>query len=189
MSRVTPDTKQTDPAMPKGVRKKVHQVYQKRLIIKDRSFLFGIMCNMKTTYETVVIGEGNHASFEIPDKNLAEIGGNKRAPLKITINSHTYQSTATGVGGKCRVVFPTRDREASGAAAGDLVTVTLELDSGYRQVDVPAELEEALTVNDLSDAFHSLNYSKRKEFARQVSDAKAEETRTRRIEKIIGQLQ
>ncbi len=143
---------------------------------------------MKTTYETVVIGEGNHASIEIPDENLSEIGGNRRAPLKITINGYTYQSTATGVDGKCMVVFPTRDRGASGAAAGDRIMVTLELDDGYRHVDVPAALTEALTSNGLSEAFHSLNYSKRKEFARQVSDAKAEETRGRRIEKIIGQL-
>src|SRR3954467_2303907 len=118
---------------------------------------------MKTTYETVVIGFGNHASIEIPDKNLAEIGGSKRAPLKITINGYTYQSTATGVDGKCMVVFPTRDREASGAKAGDHVTVTLELDDGYRHVDVPAELQKSLEANSLGDKFHDLTYSKRKE--------------------------
>jgi bifunctional DNA-binding transcriptional regulator/antitoxin component of YhaV-PrlF toxin-antitoxin module len=143
---------------------------------------------MKTTYETVVIGHGNHASIEIPDKNLAEIGANKRAPLKITINGYTYQSTATGVDGKCMVVFPTRDREASGAAAGDRITVTLELDDGYRHVDVPDALSNVLAVNGLSETFHDLTYSKRKEFARQVNDAKAEETRNRRIEKIIDQI-
>lgn len=143
---------------------------------------------MKTTYETVVIGYGNHASLEIPDKNLAEIGGNRRAPLKITINGYTYQSTATGVDGKCMVVFPTRDREASGAGAGDKVMVTLELDDGHRHVDVPAALHEALKASGMSEAFHSLTYSKRKEFALQVSEAKADETRVRRIEKVIATL-
>src|SRR5438309_8886711 len=132
---------------------------------------------MKTTYETVVIGEGNHASIEIPDKNLAEIGGNRRAPLKITINGYTYQSTATGVDGKCMVVFPTRDREASGAAAGDRIIVTLELDDGYRRVDVPEALSTSLAANGLTEVFHNLTYFKRKEFAGQVSEAKAEETR------------
>lgn len=144
---------------------------------------------MKTTYHTVVLGFGNHASLEIPDANLAAIGGNRRAPLKITINGYTYQSTATGVDGKCMVVFPMRDREASGAAAGDKVTVTLELDDGYRNVDVPATLAEALSAADLSDVFHDLSYSRRKEFARQVEEAKAEDTRLRRIKKVIEALQ
>jgi bifunctional DNA-binding transcriptional regulator/antitoxin component of YhaV-PrlF toxin-antitoxin module len=143
---------------------------------------------MTTTYQTVVIGEGNHASLEIPDKNLAEIGGNRRAPLKVTINGYTYQSTATGVNGKCMVVFPARDRKASGAKAGDMVTVTLELDDGYRHVDVPTELSDALAANGLNETFHNLNYSTRKEFARQVAEAKAQDTKTRRIEKIIAQL-
>lgn len=143
---------------------------------------------MKTSYETVVIGHGKHAAIEIPDENLAEIGGNRRAPLKVTIHGYTYQSTATGVGGKCMVVFPTRDREASGAAAGDRITVTLELDAGYRQVDVPPALQEALRANGLSEIFHSQTYSKRKEFARQVAEAKADETRDRRVEKVIAAL-
>lgn len=143
---------------------------------------------MKTTYETVVIGSGNHASLEIPEANLVEIGGNKRAPLKVTINGYTYQSTATGVDGQCRVVFPQRDRDAAGAKAGDLITVTLELDDGYRQVDIPSALKEALKAHGLNETFHDLIYSKRKEYARLVNEAKTDETRMRRIEKIIAEL-
>ena len=41
-------------------------------------------------------------------------------------------STATGMDGKCLVIFPTRDREASGVASGDRVMVTLELDDGSK---------------------------------------------------------
>jgi bifunctional DNA-binding transcriptional regulator/antitoxin component of YhaV-PrlF toxin-antitoxin module len=144
---------------------------------------------MKTTYKTTIIGHGNHAAIEIPEVNLAKIGGNKRAPLKVTINNYTYQSTATGVDGKCMVVFPSRDRQASGVAAGDTVMITLELDSGYRQVDIPEELAQALQHSKLSDIFRDLTYSRRKEYCRLVADAKAEETRQRRIEKIIAELQ
>lgn len=142
---------------------------------------------MKTTYNTIVIGHGNHASIEIPDKNLAEIGGNKRAPLKVTVNGYTYQSTATGMDGKCLVVFPQRDRDASGAKAGDHIQVTLELDSGYRNVDVPHELQQALRVHGLEKTFRDLIYSKRKEYSRLVAEAKSDETRQRRIEKIIAE--
>ncbi len=139
-----------------------------------------------TSYETTILGFGNHASIEIPEKNLQELGGSKRAPLKVTLNGYTYQSTATVSMGKCMVVFPTRDREASGVGAGDKVVVTLQLDDGYRHVDVPAELARALEAQRLSQAFHDLTYSKRKEFARQVAEAKTEETRIRRVEKVIN---
>lgn len=144
---------------------------------------------MAVTYETTVIGEGNHASLHIPDAVLADLGANKRAPLKVTINGYTYQSTATGVGGECRVVFPSKDRAgAGGLVGGDTVTVTLELDSGHREVEMPADLVAALAEAGLMDAFEALTYSKRKEFARQVAEAKAEETRLKRIAKVLDAL-
>lgn len=143
---------------------------------------------MAVTYSTFVIGEGNHASLHIPDEVLAELGANRRAPLKVTINGYTYQSTATGVGGECRVVFPQRDRAAAGASAGETVTVTLELDSGHREVDMPDALAQALETAGLRDAFEALRYSKRKEFARLVTEAKADETRARRINTVLSAL-
>lgn len=143
---------------------------------------------MAVTYSTVVLGEGNHASLLIPDAVLAELGANRRAPLKVTINGYTYQSTATGVGGECRVVFPQRDRAAAGASSGETVSVTLELDSGHREVEMPDALTKALAAAGLRDAFEALTYSKRKEFARQVAEAKTEETRAKRVAKVLEAL-
>lgn len=140
---------------------------------------------MAVTYTTVVLGFGNHAAIEIPDDILEKLGANRRAPLKITINKYTYQSTATGMQGKCLVVFPQKDRAAAQVEAGDKVTVTLELDSGHREVEMPQELTDALRKEKLTKIFDSLSYSKRKEFARQVGDAKTEETRARRIDKVL----
>ncbi len=140
---------------------------------------------MSVTYETNVLGEGNHASLLIPQWVLDKLQTNKRAPLKVTINGHTYQSTAVGVDGECRVVFPSAERLAANAKAGDSVEVTLELDSGYRTVEMHPELDAALSKSDLAEVFSKLSYSKRKELARQVNEAKAEDTRQRRIEKVL----
>ena len=140
---------------------------------------------MAVSYKTPVIGDGNHASLLIPDEILAKLGANRRAPLKITINGHTYRSTSTGVGGECRVVFPQAERDASGAVAGDLVQVTLELELGHRDVELSPELEKALKTAGLRKEFEVLTYSRRKEFARQVSEAKTSETRDKRIAKVI----
>jgi bifunctional DNA-binding transcriptional regulator/antitoxin component of YhaV-PrlF toxin-antitoxin module len=143
---------------------------------------------MRTTYTTTVIGDGNHASIHVPDEVLAELGANRRAPLKVTIGGHTYRSTATAVNGECRVVFPQADRDAAGAKAGDIVMVELELETGHREVELPAELEAALTAAGLRDVFEALTYSKRREFARQVAEAKAAETKAKRVEKVLAAL-
>jgi len=143
---------------------------------------------MRATYTTTVIGDGNHASIHVPDEILAELGANRRAPLKVTIGGHTYRSTATAVNGDCRVVFPQADRDAAGAKAGDTVMVELELETGHREVELPAELEAALTAAGLRDVFEALTYSKRREFARQVAEAKAAETRVRRVDKVLAAL-
>lgn len=143
---------------------------------------------MRATYTTTVIGDGNHASIHVPDEILAELGANRRAPLKVTIGGHTYRSTATAVNGDCRVVFPQADRDAAGAKAGDTVMVELELETGHREVELPAELEAALTAAGLRDVFEALTYSKRREFARQVAEAKAAETKAKRVEKVLAAL-
>lgn len=143
---------------------------------------------MAVTYETVAIPSGNHASIAIPDEVLAQLDANRRAPLRVTVNGHTYQSTATGVNGECRVVFPSADRAAAGVKGGDAITVTLELDSGHRYVELHPELHAALVDSGLRENFESLAYSHRKEFARAVAEAKADETRARRIVSTIEKL-
>ena len=143
---------------------------------------------MTVKYTTTVIGFQNHASLHVPDEVLEQLGANRRAPLKITINGYTYRSTATAVNGECRVVFPQADRDAAGAKAGDEVVVELELETGHREVELPAELEEALGAAGLREVFEALTYSKRREFARQVAEAKAAETKLNRVAKVIETL-
>lgn len=143
---------------------------------------------MGVTFSTVVIPDGNHASLAIPDSVLAELKTNRRAPLRVTINGHTYQSTATGVGGECRVVFPSADRKSSGVTGGDTVTVHLELDDGYREVDIHPNLVAALEASGLRNVFETMTYSRRKEIARGVSEVKTDETRSRRVQKVLDDL-
>jgi uncharacterized protein YdeI (YjbR/CyaY-like superfamily) len=69
------------------------------------------------------------------------------------------------------------------------VEITLELDDQPRTVDVPDDLAAALAGRPgLREAFDALSYSARKEHVRQVTTAKAAETRQRRIAKIVTML-
>jgi len=143
---------------------------------------------MKTTYETIVLGFGNHAAIEIPPENLAELGGDKRAPVKVTVNGHTYQTTATSMDGKRLVVFPTRDRIASGVNSGHKITVTMTLEEGYREVAMPEELKRALTENNLKEAFRALSFSDRHALVNKLADTKKKASRERHIQKLIKRL-
>ena len=86
------------------------------------------------------------------------------------------------------ISFPKAHRQATGLVANDDITVVLELDSGVREVLVPSDLKKALKVSGLKSTFDNLAYSKRKEYVRQVNEAKADETKNRRIDKIIAEL-
>ncbi len=90
------------------------------------------------------------------------------------------------MGGKFMISFPKANREITGLKADDVITVVLELDEGIREVVVPAVLQNALETNKLPETFNKLSYTKRKEFARQVNDARTDETRERRVEKVVS---
>jgi bifunctional DNA-binding transcriptional regulator/antitoxin component of YhaV-PrlF toxin-antitoxin module len=122
----------------------------------------------------------------VPEKNILELGTNKRPPVNVNVNGFTYKSTVAVMGGRYMISFPKANRVATGLKAGDEIRVILELDEGVREVVVPQALQDALKKNSLSEKFAKLAYSKRKEYARLVNDAKADDTRNRRIEKIIA---
>ena len=67
--------------------------------------------------------------------------------------------------------------------------MTLVLDTEPRTVEVPEDLAAALAARSgARAAFDALAYSARKEHVRQVTEAKAQETRERRIAKIVAGL-
>ena len=141
-----------------------------------------------TTFDTVILGFGNNTGIEVPEAQLAALGGGKRPPVVVSIGDYTYRSTAGVMGGRSLISLPKAHRDAAGLRAGDAVTVTLTLEGGPRSVEVPEPLAAALREARLTDTFEHLAYSKRKEFVRQVNEAKAAETRDRRIAKILDTL-
>lgn len=145
---------------------------------------------MKTTFATTLIqDEGMNATgIQVPDDVVAALGKGKRPPVKVTVNGYTYRSTVATMNGVFMISFAADHRKASGIQAGDSIEVTLELDDAPRTVEVSPQLAAALDAAGLRAAFDALAYSVRKEQSRQVTDAKTEETRQRRITKILTQL-
>ena len=77
-------------------------------------------------------------------------------------------------------------RDGAKAKAGDVVEVTLERDMEERNVEAPAELRKELAKNKTAQAnWDKLSFTHKKEMALAIREAKQEETRARRLVKIM----
>ena len=142
-----------------------------------------------STFTTTLLQSGNNVGIEIPDDVVAELGG-KRVPVIITLDGeYTYRNTTAVMGGKNLVGVSAEHRAASGVQGGRVVQVTMVRDDGPREVEVPPALAAALAADPVaSAAWDALAYSHRKEHARAITEAKADETRERRVAKTIAAL-
>lgn len=145
---------------------------------------------MEVTFMTVIEqAEGMNATgIPVPADAVAALGPGKRPKVKVTLNGFTYRSTVAAYGDVFMLPLSQERREAAAVQAGDEVAVTLELDTEPRMVEVPDVLAAALADAGVTAVFDTLSYTTRKEYARQVTSAKAEATRERRIAKIIAAL-
>jgi bifunctional DNA-binding transcriptional regulator/antitoxin component of YhaV-PrlF toxin-antitoxin module len=143
---------------------------------------------VKTTFKTTIKAFGNNTGIEVPEENIAELGSSKKPAVNVRVADYSYPSTVAVMGGNYMIALSKAHREAAGLKAGDVVEVTLELDTSPRTVEVPEDLAKALSKAGVQKTFEALAPSKRKESVRQVEDAKTQETRERRIAKILESL-
>ncbi len=139
---------------------------------------------MKRSFQAEIIkDEGSNATgIRIPPQIVEAFGKGKKPPVKVTLNGFTYQTTVAVMGGDFYVPLSAERRSAAGVKGGDVWEITLELDTEPRTVTVPADLAEALASQPgVLERFNALAYTHRKEYVRWVEEAKAIETRTRRI--------
>jgi hypothetical protein len=146
---------------------------------------------MKATFTTQVLKDDqvNATGLPVPAEAVAAMGSGKKPKVKVSLNGYTYRSTVAAYGDVFMLPLSAEHRTAAGVNAGDSVEVTIELDLEPRTVEVPADLAAALAAKPgARPAFDALSYSARKEYARQVESAKAQETRERRIAGIVAKL-
>jgi uncharacterized protein YdeI (YjbR/CyaY-like superfamily) len=93
------------------------------------------------------------------------------------------------MGGRFLVPLSAENRAAAGVAAGDDIDVDIEPDAEPREVEVPADLAEALARDDAARIhFDAMSYTHRKEWVRWVEEAKKPETRATRLTKTVTSL-
>ena len=133
------------------------------------------------------LGGKTATGIPVPDEVIEALGSSKRPPVAVTVNGHTYRTTAVRMGGRFLVPLSAENREAAGVAAGQDITVDLEADTAPREVTLPDDLSAAMD-DEARAAYDGLSYTHRKEWVRWVEEAKKPETRTTRIEKTVAGL-
>jgi Bacteriocin-protection, YdeI or OmpD-Associated/Domain of unknown function (DUF1905) len=127
--------------------------------------------------------------IQIPEAVIRALGVGKRPAVTVTINGYTYRSSVAVVGGRYMVGVNAEHRAGAGVAGGDEVEVDLELDTAPWEVRVPADLAAALDAEPAARrTFDGLSYSNKSWHVLQVTGAKTEETRQRRMAKSVDLL-
>jgi len=122
------------------------------------------------------------ASFTLPF-DTRDVWGKAKVPVKVTINGYTWRSTVGNRGGIQYIVVNAAARLHAGVKAGDVVTIILEPDAEKRDIEIPIQLRRALGAK-LTEKLKRLSFSHKKEFVVWYSQAKKEDTRARRVEKM-----
>jgi hypothetical protein len=139
---------------------------------------------------TVALSRKTATGLEVPEAIVTALDAGKRPAVTVTLNGHyTYRSTIAPMDNSFWIPLAAEHRTEANLAAGDDVQVDVELDTAPRSVDVPDDLVAALAANpQAATMWQSLSYSDQRFHVLQVTGAKTDETRQRRLAKIIDTL-
>lgn len=138
---------------------------------------------------TVLQARKTATGLPVPSDVVEALGAGRRPPVVVTVNgAYTYRSSIGVMADQSLVPLSAEHRAAAGVAAGDTVEVTIEVDAQPRVVDVPEDLATALHEAGVRGAFDTLSNSRQRALVDPVEQAKAPETRQRRIEKAVEAL-
>jgi hypothetical protein len=132
---------------------------------------------------------GGGAAAKIPPDVGAQLGGMKQMRVNGSMNGMPIRTSTMPYRGGLYVGVHKAAREAAGVEIGDEVELQLTRDDSPRVLDIPPELEAALAAEPaLREQFDALSFSRRRDLAGPISQAKKPETRAARLEKALDAL-
>lgn len=134
------------------------------------------------------LGGKTATGFVVPSEVVEALGKGKKPPVVVTINGgYSYRNTVAVMGGVYMLGVSAEHRAGAGVQAGDEIEVDLQLDTKPRELEIPADLAEALEREpEAKRYFETLSYSNKRRHVLAIEGAKAAETRQRRIDKSIA---
>jgi len=150
------------------------------------------MAEKKLRFQVKIEGkEAGVVSAITPPIDVPEIFGTRgRVPVRGTINGFPFRSSLIPCGGPHMMPVNKALCNGAGAGPGDIVDVVMERDAEERTVEAPPVLAKELKKNKAArERWENLAFTHKKEMATAISGAKQEETRKRRLEKVMRVLE
>ena len=122
-----------------------------------------------------------------PPVDVPEFYGTRgRVPVRGTINGFPYRSSLSPCAGRHMMQVNKLLLAGAGAQPGDIVDVVMDRDDEERTVEAPPLLKKALVKSKTAQAnWQKLSFTHKKEMALAILGAKQEETRVRRLAKVV----
>lgn len=143
---------------------------------------------MAIRIRTILEPLGPATHIELDDDQVAELGGGKRAAVRVTVGGRTARLRLAVMGGQNVIGLSKASRAELGVEIGDEIEALIELDDAPREIVVPDDLAAAFAAAGVREAFEALAPSHRKEHVRAVEEAKRPETRERRIAASVAKI-
>lgn len=129
------------------------------------------------------------AALRAPFDVMETFGTRARIPVRGTINGFPYRSSLMPMDGCHRMVVNREIREGARVRAGDTVKVVMERDYAPRTISPPPVLKQALARSKTAQAnWEKLSFTHKKEMARSILEAKQDETKARRLARVMNVL-
>jgi hypothetical protein len=146
------------------------------------------MANKKLRFTVKIEGrEAGVVAAITPPVDVPEFFGTRaRVPVRGTINGYPYRSSLMPCGARRMMPVNKTLCASAGVQPGDIVDVVMEWDDQERTVEAPPALKKAMAKSKTAQAnWQKLSFTHKKEMALAIVGAKQEETRARRLAKVV----
>ena len=146
------------------------------------------MAEKKLRFQAKIEGKeaGVVAAITPPVDVIEYFGTRARVPIRGTINGFPFRSSLMPCGNARMMPVNKALCRGAGVKPGDIVDVLMERDEQERTVEAPAELKKELAKSKkATERWDGLAFTHKKEMANSIRDAKQEETKKRRLAKVM----
>jgi len=140
-------------------------------------------------FRTKLLGVPGYRGAAVrPPFDVPTIFGTKaRVPIRGTVNGFKFRTSLCNMGGGHFFVVNKAMREGAKVEAGDVADIMIERDREERVVKVPPYIAKVIAADKKAKAtWDSLSFTHKQEWVRAIEEAKREETKKSRMEKMMA---